>query len=172
MVGWDTDIRFSKNRVSAFVAAVSLLTACTPERSQGPKPMDVGRVLSLSQPQVNALAGSQISAAQKGRQERGLEDDMLRIEAVAAGFAGFYLDSNGDIVARLTDAATQAKAEGAIRQLIARREIGKFNSLANVKHIRFAPRFSLCRGSSRGRTTCFHSLPIYRASLQSASANV
>lgn len=133
------DRPFSKNASSVLVVALALVTACSPERTQGPKPMDIGRVVALSQRDLNALAGSQLSAAQNGRQQRGVEDDMLRIEAVAPGFAGYYLDSNGDIVARLSNVSNQSKAEGAIRQLIARREVGKFNPLGSVKHISFAP---------------------------------
>ena len=133
------DRYFLTSAASLFVVAVALVTASSPAHTQEPKPIDIGRVLPLSERELNALAGSQLLAAQNGRQQRGVQDDMLRIEAVAPGFAGFYLDSNGDIVARLTNVSIQNKVEGAIRELIARREIGYFNPWRSVKHISFAP---------------------------------
>jgi hypothetical protein len=133
------DRSFSRNAATVSVVGVALLTAFSPSRAQEPKPIDIVRVVPLSERELNALAGSQIVAAQNGRQLRGSQDDALRIEAVAPGFAGLYLDSNGDIVARLTNVSNQNKADSAIRQLIARREVGYFNPWGSVKHITFAP---------------------------------
>jgi hypothetical protein len=133
------DRSFSKNAASVLVVAVALVTASSPSRAQEPKPMDTASVLPLSERELNALTGSQLLAAQNGRQQRGPQDDALRIEAVAPGFAGFYLDSNADIVARLANMSNQNKADSALRQLIARREVGYFNPFGSVKHISFAP---------------------------------
>jgi hypothetical protein len=129
---------FPRTAASLFVVAAALLTASSLSRAQESKTMDIANVLPLSARELNALAGSQILAAQNGRQLRGPQDDALRIEAVAPGFAGFYLDSNGDLVARLTNMSNQNRADSALRQLIARREVGYFSPLASVRHISFA----------------------------------
>lgn len=132
--------RFSKNASRLFIAAIALVTACSSDGIQGPNATThVGPVLAMNQLELNRLAGSQILAAQNGRQQRGVQDDMLRIESAAPGFAGFYLDSNGDLVARLSNMANQPQADGQIRALIARREARNFNPLAGVKHVSFTP---------------------------------
>lgn len=61
-------------------------------------------------------AHSQILKALQGRRLRGGQDDMLRVEAVAAGFAGYYLDANERVV--LLQKPTVGISAAAIRQLV------------------------------------------------------
>jgi hypothetical protein len=85
------------------------------------------------------LAEREVSAAVQGRKSRGPQDEMLRIEALAPGFAGFYKDSTGALVLLITKPANQLAAETAIKQTIGRRVHHEFNALGTVTKIRFLP---------------------------------
>src|SRR6266704_1038322 len=64
----------------------------------------------MSMAEYQKLAEREVSAAVQGRKSRGPQDEMLRIEALAPGFAGFYKDSTGALVLLITKPANQLAA--------------------------------------------------------------
>ena len=60
---------------------------------------------------VTPEARAQLTAAMRGRTERGFEDEILRMEARIPGLGGVYLDRNtGQFVVYLKDMSTRAAA--------------------------------------------------------------
>jgi hypothetical protein len=75
--------------------------ACSEPTSITPRPRDT----IVAQASFSSLASQQISAAVAGRNERGEQEEMLRIESQLPGFGGFYLDSVGEVVAYVKPSA-------------------------------------------------------------------
>jgi hypothetical protein len=133
-------------RVALFypAAKLSLTAAFRPAVAQTPQERQQREVRKMTAAERDSLSRAQIRAAVEGRITRGIQDDMLRIEAVAPGFAGMYRGPDGELVAMLVDRGSEPQARAMLQQLIAHREPHKFNSLSTVKKIRFVDaRFSL-----------------------------
>lgn len=119
---------------------VTLLAACNSgEFQHTTSPDSRSIVLQMSDVAQSRAAQSQIDSAEHGRQSRGVQDDMLRIESAAPGFAGYYIDDAGALVARLTKPENEGRARAAISRLMTKREHGKFNSVGHVKTVRMSP---------------------------------
>lgn len=115
---------------------IGLMPSCARHIAQG-----VESVAALEAPPVISDADRQaaqreLDAAANGRKTRDILDDMLRIEAVAPGFAGLFLDKDGSLVAMLVNPENEGRVRYAIDELKTRREPGQFNSLAFVKVVR------------------------------------
>ena len=70
---------------------------------------------------------------------RGIMDDMLRIEAAAPGFAGYYVGKDTVLFALLVNPESEARLTAATAELKGRRELGKFNSLSLTKVVLIVP---------------------------------
>jgi hypothetical protein len=84
-------------------------------------------------------AKRRIEAAVNTHGFRGIMDDMLRIEAVAPGFAGYYVEKDTVLIALLVDPENEARLRAATAELKGRREPGTFNSLSLTKVVRIVP---------------------------------
>ncbi len=103
---------------------------------ESPAALETPPVISAADRQA---AQRELDAAANGRKTKDILDDMLRIEAVAPGFAGLFLDKDGSLVAMLANPQNEDRVRCAIDELKARREPGRFNSLAFVKVVRVRP---------------------------------
>ena len=74
--------------------SVVLLAACTDL-----PPTPVGKPSM----RVVEMAHAEVAAAAQGRKARGFEDELLRMESRIPGFGGMFRDSDGSVVAYLTD---------------------------------------------------------------------
>lgn len=67
------------------------------------------------------LAAEHLQQARAGRRERGIEDEILRIEAEVPGFGGFYFDGSAQrFVVFVRDEETEPPAVAAARELVER----------------------------------------------------
>lgn len=60
-----------------------------------------------------------MEAALNGRTNHDILDAMLRVEAVAQGFAGYFLDKDSALVARLVRPENEGRLRAAIAELMA-----------------------------------------------------
>lgn len=113
-MSWKKELRsmasialLSANRAPCLLAAGLLLASgCSDEieptaprlRRAEPAP-NLGSLLGVTSLRGNAARQLQLAVA--GRTTRGGQDDMLRIEATAPGFGGFYIDENEQVVIML-----------------------------------------------------------------------
>jgi hypothetical protein len=63
------------------------------------------------------LSSASAILLQPAREPRGVEDDILRIEAKVPGFGGFYADSVGGLVAYVRDVTNSSAATAALKDL-------------------------------------------------------
>jgi hypothetical protein len=91
----------------AALAGVTMTASCARERVEMAAPIAVQAVVLPAD--LARLAAEEVAAAVAGRNERGEEEEMLRIESKVAGFGGFYL-AGGEVVA-LVKANSRSTAE-------------------------------------------------------------
>src|SRR4051794_28192991 len=103
-------------RLPARIRWASLIAALTgaacADQSTGP-----GGPVSTS---LTLAAERQIGAAVAGRMERGVEDEILRMEASVPGLGGLFVDASGKVVVLVPAASSHAST----RSVLARIEAG------------------------------------------------
>src|SRR5574338_1096320 len=100
-------------------AGLALILAACGDRADGP-PAPSRHGTAATVPNYRASARALIEQAQAGVRRRGVQDEMLQLEAEVPGFGGFYVDSASQVVAWLRrGAGTDAVA--AIRQRLMER---------------------------------------------------
>lgn len=89
----------SLKRVTSALMVSVVFTACSQDVTSPPPNPAVARsegVVADSQ-QVIQQAATERTAAAQGRQLRGIEDDILRLEGYLPGFGGLFIDSTGHV---------------------------------------------------------------------------
>jgi hypothetical protein len=121
----------STGRFPSLLALILSLAVTGCFESRESTPLEVDR--SLNDPMLREsaanlaqnIASRELQEAVRGRRLRGVEDEVLRIEATAPGFGGFYFDrETGSFVIHVRDEehtdAARAGAESLVSQIAAR----------------------------------------------------
>ena len=80
-----------------------------------------------------------VEAAMNGRTSRDILDIMLRIEGVAPGFAGYFIEKDTILVALLVNLENEGRLRTATAELKESHEPGRFNTLSLTKVLRVSP---------------------------------
>ncbi len=101
-------------RICAAALSFAMLAACS-EPPAGIPPTSALRADKIALAQRTSL--SELEAAVKGRKDRGVEDDILRLEAAAPGIGGVYIDASGRVNVYMRDKTNRGIAIAALRAL-------------------------------------------------------
>lgn len=82
--------------VSWILVSAMVGSACTTDSPTSPP--NAGPSKQYATLPLSSLAANEITQALAGRQARGMQEDMLRVEAAFPGFAGFYVDSSNRVI--------------------------------------------------------------------------
>lgn len=109
--------------IGAAIAFPLVLSGCGEDPERGPTAVAERIDPTLASPATLALAVArgEIQAAEQGRQARGIEDEILRIEAQVPGFGGLYFDRDaGQVTIVIRTDTDQAQAVSAAREVTSR----------------------------------------------------
>lgn len=106
-------------RAAVFASTLAALAACTDEPTgTGRSPTAPSASVAALSPRAASIAAREIAQAAGGRRQRGVEDEILQMEAAAPGVGGLYFDPAAQkFVLYLRDETDHVRALAAARDL-------------------------------------------------------